>query len=88
MARPTRPRSYDIASTELRERLANVMLDVENGATVTVTRYGKIIARIVPTEAVVDPAADPFDFSAIHALLPDDLPSGVEMLLEERRSSR
>ena len=37
-----------IATTELKARLSEILGDVERGETVSVTRHGKAIARIVP----------------------------------------
>lgn len=79
----TPPRSYTIASSDLRERLADVMLDVETGTTVIVTRYGRPVARIVPTEPTT-----PLDFSALRARMPGGGRSALELLDEEREKSR
>ena len=83
MTRPAETNTYDIASSDLRERLADVMLDVEGGASVTVTRYGKPVARIVPVEI----KRNPFDLADLRARMPDLGKSSVELVREDRDSS-
>lgn len=37
-----------IATTELKAKLSEILGDVERGETISITRHGKAIARIVP----------------------------------------
>lgn len=38
----------EVPATEAKARLASLLSDVERGETITVTRHGKAIARLVP----------------------------------------
>lgn len=40
-----------IAATELKAKLAEILGDVERGETIEITRHGKTVAHLVPTEA-------------------------------------
>ena len=39
-----------VAATEAKAHLAQLLTDVERGETVSITRHGKVIARLVPEE--------------------------------------
>lgn len=46
--------SVSVSVSELKAHLAQHLRRVEQGETVTVTRYGRVIARFVPQESDVD----------------------------------
>jgi len=71
----------DVAIEELREKLDEVMDDVEHGATINVTRAGRAVATLAPlsltrpTKRLADfvpgPRPKRLDFDAVEWLLED-----------------
>lgn len=43
-------------ATEARRHWGRLLNDVERGKTVTITRYGRVVARVVPVQATEDPS--------------------------------
>lgn len=41
----------EVPATEAKAQLARLLSDVERGETITITRHGRAIARLVPAEA-------------------------------------
>lgn len=44
----------NIAATDLKAKLSEILSDVERGETIAVTRHGKTIARILPEQAATN----------------------------------
>lgn len=61
---------------ELQHGLAAVLARVERGDTVTVTRRGKVVARIVPPVASRGPVRWPDSMARMKRIFPDGVPAG------------
>jgi prevent-host-death family protein len=61
---------------ELQHGLAAVLARVERGDTVTVTRRGKVVARIVPAVAALGEVRWPDSMSRMKRIFPDGAPVG------------
>jgi prevent-host-death family protein len=60
----------------LQHGLAAVLARVERGDTVTVTRRGKVVARIVPAAATGGSARWPDSMARMKRIFPDGVPRG------------
>lgn len=76
--------TYTLSSSELRARLAATLADVEAGATVTVTRSGRVVAVLAPPGA---PSRPPLDLSAVRARFRGG-PTVLEALDADRAEGR
>jgi antitoxin (DNA-binding transcriptional repressor) of toxin-antitoxin stability system len=89
---------YHIGIRELRQDASRVIGLVEGGASVTITRHGKVVATINPPkktqlekwieEGAVTLATKKLDLRNWKSLEPYDGPDLLELLLKERREAR
>jgi antitoxin (DNA-binding transcriptional repressor) of toxin-antitoxin stability system len=89
---------YQIGIRELRQDASRVIGLVEGGASVTITRHGKVVATINPPEktqlekwieeGAVTFATKKLDLRNWKSSEPYDGPDFLELLLKERREAR
>jgi prevent-host-death family protein len=89
---------YHIGIRELRQDASRVIELVENGASVTITRHGKVVATINPPkktqlekwieEGTVTFPLKKLDLRNWQSSEPYDGPDLLELLLKERREAR
>jgi prevent-host-death family protein len=72
---------------EARARLNDLISAVEHGESVTITRRGKIVARLVPPESEPASGKAP-DLSAFRASLKVKGKSLTQIVIENRRKAR
>lgn len=89
---------YQIGIRELRQDASRVIELVEAGASITITRHGKVVATIVPPqktqlekwieEGAVTFPTEKLDLRSFRKSEPYDGPDLLQLLLKERREAR